>query len=109
MDLNTTWPQFGMFLVIISKSISKLLVKKSINRHQLNSKHTGLMNRYFGMSRKYDLKGSTVDRDASEKEAYKDLPTLKDNEFLKDGCRIYIGDEAKKRLVETLTADVKVK
>jgi len=58
--------------------------------------------------RKYDLKGSTVDRVASDKEKGKDLPTLKDNDFLKDGGRIYIGEEAKEKLMETLNADIGV-
>lgn len=59
-------------------------------------------------SRKYDLKGSTVDREASDKELEKELPTLKDNDFIKQGVRIDIGDAAKDKLLETLTADVEV-
>lgn len=58
--------------------------------------------------RKFDLKGSTVDREASDKEREKDLPTLKDNDFVKEGMKIYIGDDAKEKLLETLTADVEV-
>lgn len=58
--------------------------------------------------RKYDLKGSTVDREASVKELEKDLPTLKDNDFMKEGTKIHIGEEAKQQLMETLTADVEV-
>lgn len=54
------------------------------------------------------MKGSTVDREASDKEKGKDLPTLKDNDFLKDGGRILIGDEAKEKLMETLNADIGV-
>ena len=49
-----------------------------------------------------------MDREASHKEKGKDLPTLKDNDFLKDGGRIYIGEEAKEKLMETLTADGEV-
>jgi len=56
--------------------------------------------------RKFDLKGSTVDREASEKEKEKDLPTFKDNDFVKERTKIYIGDEAKDKLLETLGADV---
>ncbi|XP_046673335.1 phosphatidylinositol 5-phosphate 4-kinase type-2 alpha isoform X2 [Homalodisca vitripennis] len=56
--------------------------------------------------RKFDLKGSTVDREASDKEKEKDLPTFKDNDFVKEGIKIYIGDIAKDKLLETLTADV---
>lgn len=55
---------------------------------------------------KFDLKGSTVDREASEKELEKELPTLKDNDFVKQQMKIYIGDEAKDKLLETLQADV---
>ncbi len=46
-----------------------------------------------------------MDREAKDKEKGKDLPTLKDNDFIKDGGRIYIGEEAKSKLIETLTAD----
>ncbi|XP_066597455.1 phosphatidylinositol 5-phosphate 4-kinase type-2 alpha isoform X1 [Prorops nasuta] len=56
--------------------------------------------------KKFDLKGSTVDREASDKEREKDLPTYKDNDFVKEGMKIYIGEEAKSKLIETLTADV---
>ena len=55
---------------------------------------------------KYDLKGSTVDREASDKERQKEKPTFKDNDFLKDGVKIHIGEEAKAKLMETLKADV---
>jgi hypothetical protein len=61
---------------------------------------------HLKIHRKYDLKGSTVDREASDKEKGKELPTLKDNDFLRDGGKIYIGDDAKEKLMDTLTADV---
>jgi 1-phosphatidylinositol-5-phosphate 4-kinase len=60
------------------------------------------------VNRKYDLKGSTVDREASEKEKGKDLPTLKDNDFVKDGVKVIIGTEAREKLLDTLTADTGV-
>lgn len=63
--------------------------------------------KYF-FFRKFDLKGSTVDREASDKEKEKDLPTYKDNDFVKERTKIYIGDEAKEKLLETLGADVDV-
>ena len=47
-----------------------------------------------------------VDREASEKEREKVAPTFKDNDFLNDGVKICIGEEAKAKLVETLAADV---
>ena len=34
------------------------------------------------------MKGSTVDREASDKEKEKDLPKLKDNDFVKDGTKV---------------------
>ncbi|XP_042890124.1 phosphatidylinositol 5-phosphate 4-kinase type-2 alpha-like [Penaeus japonicus] len=61
---------------------------------------------FLRIHKKYDLKGSTVDREASPKELEKDLPTLKDNDFMKDGTKIHIGEEAKDQLMGTLTADV---
>jgi len=61
---------------------------------------------FLQIHKKYDLKGSTVDRDASTKELDKNLPTLKDNDFMKDGLKIHIGEDAKQTLMETLTADV---
>lgn len=67
-----------------------------------------LFNIIINCCRKFDLKGSTVDREASDKEKEKDLPTLKDNDFVKEGMKIYIGDDAKEKLLETLTADVEV-
>ncbi|CAG0881115.1 unnamed protein product [Darwinula stevensoni] len=60
---------------------------------------------HFRIHRKYDLKGSTVDREASDKEKEKDLPTLKDNDFVNEGMKIHIGQEAKDKLLETLQAD----
>uniref|UniRef100_A0A2S2NY45 1-phosphatidylinositol-5-phosphate 4-kinase n=1 Tax=Schizaphis graminum TaxID=13262 RepID=A0A2S2NY45_SCHGA len=61
---------------------------------------------HLATHRKFDLKGSTVDREASDKEKEKDLPTYKDNDFVKERTKIYIGDEAKDKLLETLGADV---
>lgn len=61
---------------------------------------------HLRVHRKYDLKGSTVDREASDKEKAKKDPTLKDMDFLNDGAKIKIGDDAREKLLETLTADV---
>jgi len=61
---------------------------------------------HLKVHRKYDLKGSTVDREASGKEKQKKEPTLKDNDFLNDGVKVAIGEEAKGKLLETLSADV---
>jgi len=61
---------------------------------------------HLRVHKKYDLKGSTVDREASGKEKQKKDPTLKDNDFLNDGIKIVIGEEARAGLLETLRADV---
>lgn len=61
---------------------------------------------HLRVHKKYDLKGSTVDREASDKEKQKKEPTLKDMDFLNDGAKIKIGEEARGKLLETLSADV---
>jgi len=61
---------------------------------------------HLPLHKKYDLKGSRVDRDATTKELRKELPTLKDNDFVKDQMRVVIGDLAKEKLMDTLNADV---
>ncbi|GIY88622.1 phosphatidylinositol 5-phosphate 4-kinase type-2 alpha [Caerostris extrusa] len=55
---------------------------------------------------KYDLKGMTLDREASVKEKIKDLPTLKDGDFIQDGCKLHVGMDQKDKLIATLTSDV---
>lgn len=55
------------------------------------------------------MKGSTVDREASDKELEKHLPTLKDNDFIKQRIRLCIGEAAKEKLFERLQADVNVR
>lgn len=52
--------------------------------------------------------GSTVARQASEKERAKGLPTYKDNDFLSDGRLIQVGEEKRKKLMETIQADTEV-
>lgn len=61
---------------------------------------------HLRVHKKYNLKGSTIDREASEKERGKKCPTLKDNDFLNDDIKINIGEAAKEKLLETLAADV---
>lgn len=55
--------------------------------------------------KKYDLKGSRIDRaaKASEKESEK---TLKDNDFMRDNMKIYIGSEAKTKILDMIKQDV---
>ena len=52
--------------------------------------------------------GSTVARQASDKEKAKDLPTYKDNDFVNDGVIIHIGEEAKAKITKTIQRDIDV-
>lgn len=58
--------------------------------------------------RKFDLKGSTIEREASDKELDKQLPTLKDNDFIKQGVKVKIGFEKKEKLIRILSDDCEV-
>ena len=49
-----------------------------------------------------------MDRDASEKEKEKELPTLKDNDLIKDGTKIHITEDSKTNFMDMLNADVTV-
>ncbi|XP_073960402.1 phosphatidylinositol 5-phosphate 4-kinase isoform X2 [Choristoneura fumiferana] len=92
---KTLLPQYlGMYRLTVDGIEHYLVATRNVFSNHLN------------IHRKYDLKGSTVDREASDKELEKELPTLKDNDFIKQGVRIDIGDAAKDKLLETLTADV---
>lgn len=53
----------------------------------------------------YHLQGSTVQRQASEKEKAKELPTLKDNDFLEENYKILLPSEAKNQLMALLKSD----
>lgn len=63
---------------------------------------------HLSIHKKFDLKGSTVDREASDKELDKNLPTFKDNDFINQGVRLLVGESSKQRLMDTLNADVTV-
>ena len=92
---KTLLPQYlGMYRLTVDNVEHYLVVMRNVFSNHLN------------IHMKYDLKGSTVDREASEKEKKREKPTFKDNDFLKDGVKIHIGEEAKAKLMETLKADV---
>jgi len=56
----------------------------------------------------FAAQGSTVARQASEKERAKDLPTYKDNDFLSDGRVISVGSDKREVLMKTIQADTEV-
>ncbi|XP_062930978.1 phosphatidylinositol 5-phosphate 4-kinase type-2 gamma isoform X3 [Cynocephalus volans] len=92
---NTLLPQFlGMYRVSVDNEDSYMLVMRNMFSHRLP------------VHRKYDLKGSLVSREASDKEKVKELPTLKDMDFLNKNQKVYIGEEEKKVFLEKLKRDV---
>ncbi|XP_020903372.1 phosphatidylinositol 5-phosphate 4-kinase type-2 alpha isoform X2 [Exaiptasia diaphana] len=92
---NTLLPQYlAMYRITVDGKETYVLVMKSVFGSRLK------------IHKKYDLKGSTVDRQASNKEKSKDQPTFKDNDFTKDNVKIVVGDEAKADLVEKVKDDV---
>ncbi|XP_064613696.1 phosphatidylinositol 5-phosphate 4-kinase type-2 alpha-like isoform X2 [Liolophura sinensis] len=91
----TLLPQYlGMYRITVNDVETYLVVMRNVFSPRLT------------IHKKYDLKGSTVDRQASEKERAKDLPTFKDNDFMKDGASIEIGAAEKEKFMATLTKDV---
>ncbi|XP_003222566.1 phosphatidylinositol 5-phosphate 4-kinase type-2 beta [Anolis carolinensis] len=92
---NTLLPQFlGMYRLTVDGVETYMVVTRNVFSHQLT------------VHRKYDLKGSTVAREASDKEKAKDLPTFKDNDFLNEGQKLHVGEESKKNFLEKLKRDV---
>ncbi|XP_043546382.1 phosphatidylinositol 5-phosphate 4-kinase type-2 alpha isoform X1 [Chiloscyllium plagiosum] len=92
---NTLIPQFlGMYRLTVDGVETYMIVTRNVFGHRLP------------VYRKYDLKGSTVAREASDKEKAKELPTYKDNDFINDGQKIYIDENNKKMFLEKLKKDV---
>lgn len=83
-----------MYRVSVENEDSYMLVMRNMFSHRLP------------VHRKYDLKGSLVSREASDKEKVKELPTLKDMDFLNKNQKVYIGEEEKKVFLEKLKRDV---
>uniref|UniRef100_A0A8C9X002 Phosphatidylinositol 5-phosphate 4-kinase type-2 alpha n=1 Tax=Sander lucioperca TaxID=283035 RepID=A0A8C9X002_SANLU len=94
---NTLLPQFlGIYRLTVDGDETYMIVTRNVFSHRLS------------VYKKYDLKGSTVAREASDKEKAKELPTYKDNDFINDGQKIYIDGENKKMFLEKLRKDVEV-
>uniref|UniRef100_A0AAQ4R5E1 Phosphatidylinositol 5-phosphate 4-kinase type-2 alpha n=1 Tax=Gasterosteus aculeatus aculeatus TaxID=481459 RepID=A0AAQ4R5E1_GASAC len=112
---NTLLPQFlGIYRLTVDGDETYMIVTRNVFSHRLS------------VYKKYDLKGSTVAREASEKEkpasfstrweerclktswlnSAKELPTYKDNDFINDGQKICIDGENKKMFLEKLRKDV---
>ncbi|RXN04101.1 phosphatidylinositol 5-phosphate 4-kinase type-2 alpha [Labeo rohita] len=92
---TTLLPQFlGMYRLTVDGDETYMIVTRNVFSHRLS------------VYKKYDLKGSTVAREASDKEKAKELPTYKDNDFINDGQKIYIDEESKKTFLDKLRKDV---
>ncbi|KAI6235150.1 Phosphatidylinositol 5-phosphate 4-kinase type-2 alpha [Aphelenchoides besseyi] len=91
---KTLLPQYlGLYRITVDGTDSYHLVMRNV----FGSKYT--------IHKKYDLKGSTVQRQASEKERSKELPTYKDNDFLEDKYKLFIPPEVKTQLMDILKSD----
>ncbi|XP_018424949.1 PREDICTED: phosphatidylinositol 5-phosphate 4-kinase type-2 gamma isoform X1 [Nanorana parkeri] len=94
---STLLPQFlGMYRLSVDNEDSYMLVMRNMFSHRLT------------VHRKYDLKGSLVSREASDKEKIKELPTFKDMDFLNMSQKLYVDEEQKKTFMEKLKRDVEL-
>lgn len=92
---STLLPRFlGMYRASVESEESYLLAMRNTFSHRL------------AVHRKYDLKGSLVSREASDKEKGKELPTLKDVDFLNKNEKVYVGEAARRDFMEKLKRDV---
>ncbi|KAM4699733.1 phosphatidylinositol 5-phosphate 4-kinase type-2 gamma [Discoglossus pictus] len=92
---STLLPQFlGMYRLSVDNEDHYMLVMRNMFSHRLI------------VHRKYDLKGSLVSREASDKEKVKDLPTFKDMDFLNMSQKVYVDEEQKKLFMDKLKRDV---
>lgn len=92
---DTLLPQYlGMYRVTVDNKEYYYIILRSI----------------FSLSKtihkKYDLKGSRVDREASEAEKSKDLPTFKDNDFTRDSVKLSVGTEMRTDLLDKIRKDI---
>ncbi|KAL3311594.1 Phosphatidylinositol 5-phosphate 4-kinase type-2 alpha, partial [Cichlidogyrus casuarinus] len=92
---NTLLPQFlGLYRVTVSDQETYLLVMRNVFSPRL------------AVHSKYDLKGTSVDREANEKEKNKPMPTLKDTDFLNEMSKINVGPQSKADLMRKLERDI---
>nr|CDS26040.1 phosphatidylinositol 5 phosphate 4 kinase type 2 [Hymenolepis microstoma] len=92
---QTLLPQYlGMYRITVNDQETYLLAMRNVFSPRIT------------VHRKYDLKGSVVDREANEKEKSRPLPTLKDNDFMNDICELNLEESSKQRLLENLERDI---
>lgn len=92
---KTLLPQYlGMYRLTLNNTEHYMIVMKNVFSPRCR------------VHKKYDLKGSTVQRDASDKEKRKDLPTFKDNDFVKANIKLHLDPISRKDFLEKLKKDV---
>jgi len=92
---ETLLPHYlGMYRITVHEKDTYFVVMKNIISAGLE------------IHRLYDLKGSTVERNASEKELQKDVPVLKDNDFTSNQEKIKLGPD-KDKVMAIVTRDIK--
>ncbi|OWK49884.1 Phosphatidylinositol 5-phosphate 4-kinase type-2 gamma [Lonchura striata] len=112
------WAGSGRRLLL---SADRTLVLKELSSEDVADVH-GLLSHYhqdtyllvmrnlfshrLPVHRKYDLKGSLVDREASDKEKGKELPTLKDVDFLNKNEKVFVEEEQQREFMDKLKRDV---
>ncbi|XP_062400879.1 phosphatidylinositol 5-phosphate 4-kinase type-2 gamma-like [Sardina pilchardus] len=92
---STLLPQFlGLYRITVESEDTYLMVMRNMFSHRLL------------VHRKYDLKGSLVSREASDKEKVKELPTYKDVDFRNNMQKVFVSEEQKEKIMEKLNRDV---
>uniref|UniRef100_H2ZPR5 PIPK domain-containing protein n=1 Tax=Ciona savignyi TaxID=51511 RepID=H2ZPR5_CIOSA len=92
---KTLLPQYlGMYRLTLNNAEHYMIVMRNVFSSQ------------YRAHKKYDLKGSTVQREASDKEKKKVLPTFKDNDFVKDNVKIYLDIDTRSDFLAKLKSDV---
>ncbi|PAV65693.1 hypothetical protein WR25_09753 [Diploscapter pachys] len=91
---KTLLPQYlGLYRLTIENSETYFVVMRNV------------FGRKYNVHMKFDLKGSTVSRAASDKEKAKELPTLKDNDFLDQNIKLKLPGEVRQQLLDMLGSD----
>eukprot|EP00041_Stephanoeca_diplocostata_P033559 m.1113028 g.1113028 ORF g.1113028 m.1113028 type:complete len:365 (+) comp24363_c0_seq1:309-1403(+) len=92
---STLLPHFlGLYRVSVGDTTTFLIVTRNVHGSAQ------------GMQRVYDLKGSQYNREASDREKEKDVPTLKDMDFIERREKLRLGADAKIAFLEILKRDV---
>ncbi|XP_078483278.1 phosphatidylinositol 5-phosphate 4-kinase type-2 alpha isoform X2 [Ciona intestinalis] len=110
-EMHGLLPKYHQYIV---EHNSKTLLPQYLGMYRLtlnNAEHYMIVMRnvfscQFRAHKKYDLKGSTVQREASDKEKKKVLPTFKDNDFVKDNVKIYLDTDDRGEFLAKLKSDV---